>query len=55
MWVEGGKPAYPVKEAVISGNILDFFCGVTAIGDDLRFFGNIGSPSLLMGAIDISA
>jgi PmbA protein len=55
MWVEGGKPAYPVKEAVISGNVLDFFCGVTAIGDDLRFFGNIGSPSLLMGAIDISA
>jgi PmbA protein len=55
MWVEDGKPAYPVKEAVISGNILDFFGGVNALGDDLRFFGNVGSPSLLMGAIDISA
>jgi PmbA protein len=55
MWVEGGKPVYPVKEAVISGNMLDFFGVVNALGDDLRFFGNIGSPSLLMGNTDISA
>lgn len=55
MWVEGGRPAYPVKEAVISGNILDFFGVVNALGDDLQFFGNIGSPSLLMGNTDISA
>lgn len=55
LWVEGGEPAYPVKEAVISGNILDFFGNVLAVGDDLRFFGNIGSPSLLIGPTDISA
>jgi PmbA protein len=55
MWIESGKPVCPVKEAVISGNILDFFGGANAIGDDLRFFGSVGAPSLLMGATDISA
>jgi PmbA protein len=43
-----------VKEAVISGNILDFFGKVRALGDDLRFYGNIGGPSLLISDVDIS-
>lgn len=55
LWVDGGRPAYPVKEAVISGNLLAFFSGVQAVGSDLRFYGNIGSPSILMGPADISA
>ena len=55
IWIEKGERAFPVKEAVISGNILSFFENVQAIGDDLVFFGNIGSPSLLFGPIDISA
>jgi PmbA protein len=55
LWVEKGVIRYPVKEAVISGNILDFFRGVEAAGDDLRYYGNMGSPSLLIGATDISA
>jgi len=55
LWIEKGERAFPVKEAVISGNILSFFENVQAIGDDLVFFGNIGSPSLLFGPIDISA
>jgi len=55
LWVEGGRPAYPVKEAVISGNILEFFGGVLAIGSDLRFYGSVGSPGLVIGPTDISA
>ncbi|MEJ2313389.1 MAG: TldD/PmbA family protein [Nitrospirota bacterium] len=55
IWVEGGKPAYPVKEAVISGDVLSFFGNVMAVGDDLRFYGNIGSPALHIGPSDISA
>jgi len=54
-WVEGGEHVYPVKEAVISGNLLDFFDSTEAVGSDLRFYGTIGSPSILMGATDISA
>jgi len=55
MWIEDGELAYPVKEAVLSGNMLDLFGKVTAVGDDLRFYGSIGSPSLLIGETDISA
>jgi PmbA protein len=55
IWIENGEVAFPVKEAVISGNILSFFGNIEAVGDDLRFFGNIGSPSILFGPTDISA
>jgi PmbA protein len=53
--IEGGKLSHSVKEAVISGNILALFEKVQAIGDDLKFFGSTGSPSILLGPIDISA
>jgi PmbA protein len=55
IWMESGGDRFPVKEAVVSGNILDFFGKVLAVGDDLRFYGNTGSPSLLVGPTDISA
>lgn len=55
LWVENGLVKYPVKEAVLSGNILDFFSRVEAAGEDLRFYGNMASPSLLIGQVDISA
>jgi PmbA protein len=55
VWIEKGEEAFPVKEAVISGNILSFFENIEAVGDDLMFFGNMGSPSLLLGPTDISA
>ena len=55
LWIERGEIAFPVKEAVLSGNILAFFGRIEAVGDDLRFFGNIGSPSLIICGVDISA
>ena len=55
LWIENGEAVYPVKEALISGNILDLFKKVEGVGNDLRFYGNIGSPSLLIGEMDISA
>jgi PmbA protein len=54
LWIENGKIKHPVKEAVISGNMLEMFKKVVITGDDLRFYGNIGSPSLLIEDIDIS-
>ncbi|MBI4683575.1 MAG: TldD/PmbA family protein [Nitrospirae bacterium] len=55
LWIERGKVKFPVKEAVISGDMLSLFSKIEAIGDDLRFYGNIGTPSLLIGPTDISA
>jgi len=55
LWIENGEVAYPVKEAIMSGNILELFNRIEEVGDDLRFYGKIGSPSLLIGEVDISA
>jgi PmbA protein len=55
LWIENGEVAYPVKEAIISGNVLELFRKVEAVGDDLKFYGSTGSPSLLIGDMDISA
>lgn len=55
LWIDKGNVKYPVKEAVISGNLLDLFKRVDSVGSDLRFYGNVGSPSLLIGHTDISA
>ena len=55
LWIEGGEIRFPVKEAVISGNILEFFNKIAAVGDDLVFYGNMGAPSLLISDVDISA
>jgi PmbA protein len=55
LWIENERPLFPVKEAVISGNIFEMFKRVEGVGKDLRFFGRVGSPSLLIGEMDISA
>jgi len=54
IWVEGGNKAYPVKSIAIAGNLFDLFKRVTGIGNDFRFFGSIGSPSLLIEFIEVS-
>lgn len=54
LWVEGGEYSYPVREAVISGNIIDLMKKVNGISDDIRFYGRIGSPSIRVMDIDIS-
>ncbi len=55
IWIENGEPLYPVKEAIISGNVLDMFKKVEEVGNNLKFYGSVGSPSLLIGEMDISA
>ncbi|MCL4491401.1 MAG: TldD/PmbA family protein [Nitrospirae bacterium] len=52
--IERGEIKHPVKEAAISGTILALFRNTSMIGDDLRFYGNIGAPSILIEGIDIS-
>lgn len=55
IWIENGEVSYPIKEAVISGNLLDFFNKVSGVSDDLRFYGVLGSPSLIISDVDVSA
>lgn len=52
--VEDGRVVRPVKGIAIAGNILELFRGVEAVGNDLRFYGTVGSPSLRIAALDVS-
>ena len=52
--IEGGTKTSPVKGMALAGNIVSLFKNITAIGSDLRFYGKIGSPSLMIEAMDIS-
>jgi PmbA protein len=52
--VEGGQPVRAVKSIAMAGQVLEMFSAIQAVGSDLRFFGRVGSPSLLVRGISIS-
>ena len=53
-WITGGKKDFPVQGAAISGNLMDFFSRISALGADLRFLSTVGSPSLLLDHLDVA-
>ncbi|HEY6008156.1 MAG TPA: TldD/PmbA family protein [Geobacteraceae bacterium] len=52
--IEGGAVTVPVKGIAIAGNILEMFRQVEGVGNDLRFFGGVGAPSLRIALLDVS-
>lgn len=51
---ENGKRSGPLKDFLISGNILQLFAGVEAVGNDTRApVGSILSPSLLVRELNV--
>lgn len=52
--IERGHVTRPIKGIAIAGNILELFCNVQKVGNDLRFFGAVGAPSLMVTALDVS-
>lgn len=54
IWISSGEFAGPVRGVAIAGNILDLFSKVDGIGDDLRFFGSRGAPTMRISEIMIS-
>lgn len=53
-WIERGESLHPVKGIAIAGNLFELFRNIRMIGDDLRFYGRVGSPSLLIESVQIS-
>lgn len=53
-WIEKGEKVHPIKSIAIAGNLYQLFQKVAEVGDDLRFFGTIGSPSLLIDGLEVS-
>jgi PmbA protein len=53
-WIDKGEKVHPVKSVAIAGNLFELFRRVIGVGEDLRFFGGFGSPSLLIKEMVIS-
>ncbi|MBO8128493.1 MAG: TldD/PmbA family protein [Peptococcaceae bacterium] len=54
LWIEKGRFAYPVRGVAIAGNIKDLLQRVDAVGNDLRFFGGKGAPTLRVAKMALS-
>jgi len=44
----------PFRGATIAGNLATLFAAVAEIGSDLKFFGSVAAPSVLVSALDVS-
>jgi PmbA protein len=54
LWIEGGEIQFPVRGLAVAGNLLTLFQRVDAVGNDLRFYGSVGAPSILFGPTSVS-
>lgn len=48
MWIRDGKPAFPVSEVTIAGNLNEMLEGIEQVGSDLEFRGATAAPTLLI-------
>lgn len=53
-WIDRGQKVYPIKSIAVAGNLFQLFRNVIGLGEDLRFFGRAGSPSLMVEGLEIS-
>ncbi|HEY4715629.1 MAG TPA: metallopeptidase TldD-related protein, partial [bacterium] len=51
--VINGEKHYPIRGITISGNIFELFKNIVMVGNDIRFMGRYGSPSLLVQKITV--
>jgi PmbA protein len=51
--IENGKLTKPVRGFAVAGNVLELFRKMTDIGSDLRFFGNVGAPSVRVSELSV--
>lgn len=52
--VERGRVIRPIRGFAVAGNVLELFRKMTDIGDDLRFFGGVGAPSVRVSDLAVS-
>jgi PmbA protein len=52
--ISRGELGRPFGGAMISGNLLDLFARVDAVGDDLAFYGGFGAPTFRVAALDVA-
>jgi PmbA protein len=53
-WIEKGEVSHPICGVTMSGNLMELLNSIEEVGNDLRFVGNIGSPSIYISGMMIS-
>ncbi len=54
IWIRNGELAEPVQEINVSGNLLEMFQQIDAIGNDTQWFGATSAPTLRMTRMTVS-
>jgi PmbA protein len=54
LWIEDGKPAFPVHEITVAGNLGDMLLAVDAVGNDLLWQGRTAAPSLRVARMTVA-
>ena len=52
--ITGGAPDEPLREMTIASTIPEMLQGIRAVGDDLRWFTGVGTPSILIGEMTLA-
>ncbi len=52
--IEGGQLGEPLREMTIASTLPEMLQGVRAVGNDLRFFSSVGTPSILIGEMTLA-
>ncbi len=54
IWIRNGELAVPVQEINVSGNLLEMFQRIDAVGSDAQWFGATSAPTLRMSRMTVS-
>lgn len=52
--IEGGALGEPLREMTIASTLPEMLAAITGVGDDLRFFSSVGTPSVLIGEMTLA-
>ena len=52
--ISGGALGEPLREMTIASTLPDMLAGIAGVGDDLRFFSSVGTPSVLIGEMTLA-
>lgn len=52
--IEGGRLTHPVKNAMISGNLVELLSRVDAVGSDLTFYASHGAPTFRISEMTVA-
>jgi PmbA protein len=54
MRITGGALAEPLREMTIASTLPEMLAGISGVGNDLRFFSSVGTPSVLIGEMTLA-